>query len=444
MLKTTTSYAVDIKNHKYNKLFKSTQDVYRFAVSWLFAPVQVYWNDLCVLEPAYLTIKMKYVEEHIHTTKKHGTPEYDFDSAFPNIPSYLRRAAICDAIGAYSSYVSNHQNWLDSGKKGREPQLSVDRMVSPTFYRENMYEQDMAEDMASLKLFDGKTWNWYDVKLKHTDMQYLRKHWKHKEKVSAPTLEKHYGVWRLRFACEATSELPKIAEKDQKICSVDLGINCDATCSVMTSDGTVSARKFINFADDKGRLYHELNKVKQFQQKHGSHDVGSMWRYVQNINSQHAYHVANAIADFAIENDCTTIVFEHLDTKGKKKGSKKQKLAMWRKNDIQTVCESIAHRHGIRISRICAWNTSRLAYDGSGCVTRSINGNYSVCKFQNGKIYNCDLSASYNIGARYFVRALQKSMSESSWSHIKAEVPDAEKRIKCTLSTLWQINSVLA
>ena len=30
------------------------------------------------------------------------------------------------------------------------------------------------------------------------------------------------------------------------------------------------------------------------------------------------------------------------------------------------------------ISRVCAWNTSRLAYDGSGCVQRNEH-NYSLC-----------------------------------------------------------------
>ena len=72
--------------------------------------------------------------------------------------------------------------------------------------------------------------------------------------------------------------------------------------------------------------------------------------------------------------------------------------------------------NGIRVSRICARNTSRLAFDGSGYVTRGAyvqNGkkcyNYSICVFPNGKIYHCDLNASYNIGSRYFIREFLKS-----------------------------------
>ena len=44
--------------------------------------------------------------------------------------------------------------------------------------------------MAHLKLFDGREWKWFQVKLLHTDMEYLRKKWNRK-KASAPTLERN-------------------------------------------------------------------------------------------------------------------------------------------------------------------------------------------------------------------------------------------------------------
>lgn len=439
----TTSYGVDIKTHKYDLYCKETMRIFRCAVSWLLAPVQKYWNDM--QDFPYENDRMKYIEQHTHKTKKHSAPEYDFDSAFPNMPCYFRRSAVMNALGAYSSYVSNHNAWINNGKHGSEPKLGVSRNACPVFYRGNMYEQDMNTDTAGIKLFDGKNWIWCDILLKHTDMEYLRKHWNAKEKVSAPALEKHYGTYRLRFACSVNQKLTDVPLEKQKICAVDLGINTDAVCSVMKPDGTILARKFINFASDKGRLYHALNRLKQFQHRHGSHDVGNLWRYVRALNDQLAYRIGNAIAEYAVRNGCDVIVFEHLDTSGHKiRGSKRQKLAMWKKNTVQAICTTIAHKHGVRISRICAWGTSKMAYDGSGVTARSVNGNYSICQFQNGKVYNCDLSASYNIGARYIIRAIQKSMNESSWSRITAEVPDAVKRTRCTMSTLWQINDVLS
>ena len=70
-----------------------------------------------------------------------------------------------------------------------------------------------------------------------------------------------------------------------------------------------------------------------------------------------------------------------------------------------------AHRHGMRISRVCAWGTSKYAFDGSGEVLRGKDAGfktYSLCRFRNGKVYNCDLSAAKNIGARYFLREYAK------------------------------------
>ena len=106
--------------------------------------------------------------------------------------------------------------------------------------------------------------------------------------------------------------------------------------------------------------------------------------------------------------DC--IVFEYLDHSGKKRGGRKyrERIHMWRANDVQDRVELQAHRMRMRISRVCAWNTSKYAFDGSGKVERD-KDNYSICKFTSGKTYNCDLSAAQNIGARYFLRAYKKA-----------------------------------
>ena len=143
-----------------------------------------------------------------------------------------------------------------------------------------------------------------------------------------------------------------------------------------------------------------------------------------------------------------TVVFEHLDLSGKKRGSKKQRLALWKARKVQDIVQNRCHRVGMRISRICAWNTSRLAFDGSGKVMRGnesarTGGSYSVCEFQNGRIYNCDLNAAYNIGARYYIRELTKSIPVTEWQRIQAKVPACAKRSTCTLSDLIRLFSVL-
>ena len=100
----------------------------------------------------------------------------------------------------------------------------------------------------------------------------------------------------------------------------------------------------------------------------------------------------------------------------------------------------------MHVSRICAWGTSRLAFDGSGSVLRGREadlGSYSVCQFRTGKIYNCDLNASYNLGARYYIRELLKSVPAKVRLALEAKVPQAARRSTCTLSVLINLNAEL-
>ena len=136
-----------------------------------------------------------------------------------------------------------------------------------------------------------------------------------------------------------------------------------------------------------------------------------------------------------------SIVFEFLEMKGKVRGSKRMRLHIWRKRDVQKRCEHMAHRNGIRISRVCAWKTSRLAYDGSGAVVRDPD-NHSLCTFTNGKQYDCDLSAAYNIGARYFIREQIKTMPETVRSLLEAKVPAVMRRSSCVYADLLEMQKV--
>ena len=106
-----------------------------------------------------------------------------------------------------------------------------------------------------------------------------------------------------------------------------------------------------------------------------------------------------------------------------------------------------AHRHGLRISRVSARNTSKLAFDGSGIVKRgskvSKDTPYSIVQFTSGKLYNADLNASYNIGARYWIRQLLKPVSETKRLVLEAKVPQVAKRSTCALSHLISLRSEL-
>ena len=434
-MKITSSYGVELR--KQNIPIRQTLDVYRSAVSYLTEIYEQVWEEL---ERIPETKKRFNEAEHlIHTTKKNQA-RFDFDIRFPKMPSYLRRAAIQHALGSISSYKTRMGMWEKLGQIGGKPKLVHENHAMPVFYRDVMYrENENGKDAAYLKLYDGHDWKWFHVRLSHTDMEYLRKNWSGK-KASAPTLERRYRKYFLRFSYTEDVILTKVPIREQIICSVDLGINTDAVCTIMQSDGTVLGRKFINFSSEKDRMYRVLGRISRFQRKHGSVQVKSRWAYAKRLNTELGRKIAGAVTGYAEENHADVIVFEYLEIKGKISGRKKQKLHLWKKRDIQKRCEHQAHRRGMRISRICAWNTSRLACDGSGTVARD-PGNHSLCTFQNGKRYNCDLSASYNIGARYFIREFLKPLPVTERSLLEAKVPSVKRRISCVYADLRELFS---
>ena len=436
-----SSYKVKIKH--YNNIFEQTVEIYRNAVSFFIDVCDKEWD---VLEPLKNLERCRKIEELTLHTKKNQNPKYDFNERFYKIPSYLRRSAINTATGCYSSYYSNIKNW-ENNPVGNRPKLQLNRNVMPTLYKDGMYVRTNT-NTARIKIFHKNDWVWLDVELNNQDVKYIQNHCKFKKEY-VPTLKKQGKCWYLVFPFEDKVEFQKLNIQDQIICAVDLGLNNNATCAIMQSNGTVVGRKFVNLSTEKDHLYKALNRVKKAQQN-GARKCSTLWKHVNGLNTDISRKTAKDIIDFAVLYNADVIVFEHLDTQGKKKGKGKQKLALWRKQEIQKIVEHRAHILGIRISHICAWNTSKLAFDGSGKVERGTyiqNGvekyNYSICTFPNGKQYHCDLNASYNIGARYFIRELLKS--DSVMRRLPSQTKDSDYGTGTTrtLSTLIRLNADL-
>lgn len=436
----TVSYGVTIKNR--NHVFDQTIQIYRDAVSYLIDIVLRHYDELAAITGAeHATaqqLRQRYVETLIHSTKERPAKYSAFDRRFYKFPSYLRRDAINAAVGKVFSYCSLVQNWEASGQKGHKPFLNRAQDVMPCLYRGNTFMQDGTD--VYIKIYNGHDWVWHQTQIRQTDYRYIKNHmtdWKE----CSPVLTKRHHKYELRFAfTRAGSSFPKYvkdAEADTAI-GVDLGINTDAVCSVVRKDGTVTGSKFINSPVEKDRMYGLLNTIKKSQQ-HGTKGNPVLWRYVNNYQAAIAKHTASAIVSYAVQNHAQIIVFEYLKIKGKKHGVRKQSLALWRKREIQCRVEEMAARYGIRVSYICAVNTSRYACDGSGKVARGRDAgfkNQKLCRFRNGKIYNADLSASRNIAARYFLRVLIKSTPAKVLLSVQAKVPELDRRTRCTLATL--------
>jgi IS605 OrfB family transposase len=442
-MNTLSTYSVKIK--EYRRIFKDSVRIYRSAVDFFIDVCLKEWGDITPIKG--LKAKQSYVEKLTVPTSGRPNVVYNFNQKFYKMPYYLRRAAISEAIGKVSSYKSNLLNWeySDKRERGLKPSLPKAGFCYPVLYRDNMYVRK-SDYIAQIKVFRNNTWDWITIQLRKSDVDYILHHCKGL-KECAPTLQKRGKCWYLDFAFEQSVKLVNTPIREQTILSVDLGINSSATCTVMRSDGTVLGRRFLHLPKEYDSLKHKIGHIKRAQ-RHGSRAVTNLWNYAKGVNNDIAVKTAKFIMENAILHDVNVIVFEHLNLGKKKRGSQKQKLALWKARYVQQMVEHKAHVNGIRISHINAWNTSKLAFDGSGTVLRGnksekTNGSYSVCEFQNGKIYNCDLSASYNIGARYFVREILKTLPVTERQRIEAKVPGCAKRSTCTLATLISLNGEL-
>jgi len=434
-MKIKSTYKVKIKETA--EYFQNTAVIYRQAVDFLIDVVLQEWHKIVDIS---LALQQRQIIEHeIHLTKSYLNPHYNFDAKFPKFPSYLRRTAITEAIGKVSSYKGNYANWQLS-KQGKPPGKPKAGYVYPAMYRDNCFVRT-GTYTARIKVFTRNTWDWADVALKKTDVDYILRHCSNRREC-VPTLQKRGKNWYLDFAFEEKVTLQTVPVDQQRIIGVDLGLNSACVCSAMQADGTIIGKKFLKLPRETDHLRHWLNKIKKAQQ-HGARKMPRLWARAKGINEDIARKTAQFIVDVATLYNADVIVFEHLDMKGKKKGSKKQRLHHWKALAIQKIVTHKAHRDGVIIRRVCAWNTSALAFDGSGRVKRG-KDNYSLCEFKNGKHYNCDLSASYNIAARYFVRELLKSLPAKLRLGIEAKVPQCTKRTTCTLSTLLSLNAELA
>ena len=434
------SYGITIKHC--NHVFDKTIEIYRAAVSYLTDIALLHYDHLLSINVTEhgtaQQLRQRYIESLVHTVKNHAAMYDSFDRTFYKFPSYLRRDAINTAIGKVFAYRSAVKNWEDSGCKGRKPFLNRTQDVMPCLYRGNTFIQNGS--FAMIKVYNGHDWIWINAALRETDLNYIKRHvsdWKE----SAPVLTRRYHKYELRFTYTKSGKEFTRFVKDKAVdtvIGVDLGINTDAVCSIIHSDGTVTGEKFISSPVEKDRMDGLLNTIKKAQQ-HGSYKNHRLWRFVNNYNTAIAKKTASAIVSFAVQSNAQVIVFEYLKMTGKRHGSKKQHLSLWRKREIQHRTEEMASRYGIRVTYICAVNTSRLAYDGSGKVCRGTDAGFTtekLCRFQNGKVYSCDLSASKNIGARYFIRVLLKSIPEKVLLSVKAKVPALDRRTHCTLATL--------
>ena len=442
------SYNVEVINNtnKLRHIVANTLALYNSALNYVCDVVLKHYDEIKELNN--LEGRM-YLEHLIHNTKN-NIAKYDFDSMYYKLPSYLLRDIESKAIGHIFSYKSNLDNYkkerynkISNGKKFKklEPSLAKCNLL-PSFYKGNMYKM-ISDNKIALKIYEDNDWKYEEFKLKKNDLKYINK-------INGKRYNPEIKIIGKKIYIKFTFEIEDLKLQDKElnkriICGVDLGVNNDATISIMNYEGTILGRHFIN-TNNKDLMNHLLNKKRKIQRNSGN------YKYLRNlhinnkinsINENIVNHTVNQIIKICLSYGVDVIVFENLRHKFKRaKKSFRARLHRWRKIAIYNKAYEMAHRNGIRVSTVNPNGTSKYAYDGSGEVERD-NDNYSICKFVSGKTYNCDLSASYNIAARYYIRETLKPLDVNSRSELETKASLALSGTKLTYNTFKVLLNVI-
>lgn len=448
------SYSVEVTNSK--NLIKdvvNTLSIYNKALNYVVNICDIHYldyKDLLSLN------KRMYIEHLIHSTKNNEAKYKEFDQMFYKLPSYMLRDIETCAVGHVSSYKSNLKNYqeerynnISNGLKfkKKEPQLGSCNTF-PTFYKNNTYINGNNDKEIYLKIFKDNTWKYERFCLKERDLKKLRNI--NSKRYNPQIYVKGKKIY-IKFIYEAkTLPLCDKNKENKLICGIDLGVNTTATLCIMKSDGTIIGRHFIK-SRDKDQLFHLLNRKRKIERQSGNYKyIGNLHinNKIKSIGKNIVDETSSEIIRICLSYGVDVIVFENLKHKFKKaKKNYRQKLHHWRKISLLNKTEEMAHRVGIRISTVNPAGTSKNAYDGSGEVIRGSKAGFttnSICRFKNGKVYNCDLNASYNIASRYFVRDILNHLSESEVSVLETKVSLKLNRTEVTYNTLIKLLSVMA
>ncbi len=394
--------------------------------------------------------RVNAVEKMIHQTTDNPAPNHKYfqkvinkHPSFRKFPSYLRRAAIADAIGIVSSFQTRYAQWQSGDRKHRQakpPTLTSMCNTYPALYQGQQVKYRNNYQLVDIKVWSGTDWVWLEcipVK-KHG----LNRHLVDGNKIKSPALVLNKHTCQLSMPVEVKKvDLPE----SDFVCSVDMGINNAATASIVGRDGTVKARKFINPARDIDRrnkrrmmIAHKSKQTRKITKSDLPKGFcKGLQRKSSNINLQISKTVARAIVEFALTHNVKVIVFENLEgwkaKGGRRKSLQKQKFHLWCHRKIVELVSDRWTELGGQVVFVNPKYTSAYAYDGSGKVKRD-KVNYSLCRFTSGKRYHSDLNASYNIAARYWYAVI---MGDETVSRVfEGKSSHGTLRTPVTLGTL--------
>ena len=424
-----------VATRQQKEVLQKTVSEFRCLVRCLVGVVYTHWSAIGKLDAKS---QIPAVEKLIHVTAKNPNPKYQyFNRRFYKFPSYYRRGAIQFAVGQVSSFVTRYREWqsgIRKRKDTRPPKLNADCGTYPPLYKGQCIQLSQDNKSAAIKIFTGRDWVWTTVGItghrkRHLNPNNVRK---------SPYLIVNDKSCHLSVPFQVKT--PKVKET-KSVLSVDLGINTTATASVVNFDGTVSHREFLHPGRDIDRRDKRLKRISKKASLTGKLQRGfarGLYRKAGNINREIGQKVSARLVKIAKQYGVKYIVFEHLKgwrpRGGKKRSTLKQRFHNWLHRRIVNLTEMKWSELGARVVFVNPRGTSSYAYDGSGKLKRS-STNYELAVFASGKKYNCDLSASYNIGARFIFKLLGRNSPQDEQGKSSCSSP----RSWVTLSMLWVV-----
>lgn len=377
-----------IKHIEYVKL---TKDIYNQVV--------LFYYNLLLENIDFLNLSNQYcLRELEKLTILSRTGEIPKNYLDMDLPTYFRRSAINQAIGAVRSYMNLLDSYeKDENKKGKEPSKTTEFNCSPVFYQ-GMYKE-LTRNSVKLKLWNGYKWDWFQTKLKGRDFE-------ERLECMSPTLviNSQYVMMHLPVR-EIVEDVRPVKERmldeDLKVCGISFS-NTDnlAICTILNRNGDFVKSKFVSGGNYyKAQTDKVLKQIKKHRQQGKKvlerADHRTYWEKLNRIRQNMAHKVSKEIIDFCLENNVKVISITKLEDDVNGFGHRVGKYSpITLRRIIVNYLSYKSFRTGILIT------TVRQNYTASKChkCRAKIKRNESEFSCENGHKGNYYFNTAMNIG----------------------------------------------
>lgn len=295
-----------IKHIEYVKL---TKDIYNQVV--------LFYYNLLLENIEFLNLSNQYcLRELEKLTILSRTGEIPKNYLDMDLPTYFRRSAINQAIGAVRSYMKLLDSYeKDENKKRKEPSKTTEFNCSPVFYQ-GMYKE-LKKDSVKLKLWNGYKWEWFHTKLKGQDFDDKLESMSPTLVISSQYVMMHLPVREIVDDVRTVKE--RMQDADLKVCGISFS-NTDniAICTILDRNGEFIKSKFVSGGNYyKAQTEKILKQIKKHRQQGKKElemaDHKTYWEKLNRIRQNMAHKVSREIIDFCLENNVKVISITKLE-----------------------------------------------------------------------------------------------------------------------------------